>query len=170
MCLVTYLYGTSFTSFFSGKLSQKKLTWYTDFSQTHSTMTQIQMQQPAESIDTMFPPDSGAGPPVSENHVETQLPDSQTSLDDYNRTMLEYTQRQMSSFVDLDDAKSGSGSGTSSRSSQSSGTSGSSGSGDLARQANGPPPASAGAAAARQAARKPQKLPRSPNEAKPSLY
>lgn len=122
--------------------------FYLTVSQTHSTMTQTQMQQPAESIDTMFAPVSGAGPPVSENHVETQRLDSQTSLDDYNRTMLEYTQRQMSSFVDLDDAKAG-GSVTSSRSSQSSGTSGSSGNGDLARQANGPPPTSAGAAAAR---------------------
>lgn len=134
-------------------------------------MTQTQLQQPAESIDTMFPADSGAGPPASGNHLETQRLDSQTSLEDYNRTMLEYTQRQMSSFVDLDDGKSGSGSGTSSRSSQSSGNSGSSGNGEIVRQANGPPPTSAGAAAAaRQAAQQSQKLPRSPNEAKPSRY
>lgn len=131
------------------------------------------MQQPSESIDTMFPTDSGAGPPASGNHVETQRLDTHTSLEDYNRTMLEYTQRQMSSFVDLDDSNSGSDSGTSSRSSQSSGNSGTSNDGVLARQANGPPPTSAGAAAAaatRHGAQQSQKMARSPNEAKPSRY
>lgn len=126
-----------------------------------------QMQQPSENIDTMFPTDSGAGPPVSTNHVETQRLDPHTSLDDYNRTMLEYTQRQMSSFVDLDDVNSRR-SDSSSRSSQSSGNSGISG---IARQANGPPPTSAGAAAAaRHSAQQPHRAGRSPNEAKPSRY
>lgn len=127
-----------------------------------------QMQQPSENIDSMFPTDSGAGPPASTNHVETQRLDPHTSLDDYNRTMLEYTQRQMSSFVDLDDVNSHSGS--SSRSSQSSGNSGTSG---ITRQANGPSPTSAGAAAAataRHNAQQPQRAARSPNEAKPSRY
>ncbi|KAJ5908555.1 hypothetical protein N7495_001237 [Penicillium taxi] len=63
------------------------------------------------------------------------------SLEDYNRTMLEYTHRQMSSFVDME------GHSNSSRSSQNSGNSGSSINGDIPRQANGPPPTSAGAAA-----------------------
>lgn len=115
-----------------------------------------QMQQPLANIGTMFPADSGAGPPASTNHVDTQRLDPHTSLDEYNRTMLEYTQRQISSFVDPDDMNSHSG--RSNRSSQSSGNSGTSG---IVRQANGPPPTSASAAAAARG---------SPNEAKPSRY
>ncbi|KAJ5647232.1 hypothetical protein N7490_003604 [Penicillium lividum] len=87
-----------------------------------------------------FNPDSGAGPP--------QSVDPRTSLEDYNRTMLDYTQRQMSSFVDLDGNRN-----ISSRNSQSSSNSGNSGNsagssnGVLASQANGPPPTSAGSSA-----------------------
>ncbi|KAJ5759760.1 hypothetical protein N7520_006916 [Penicillium odoratum] len=89
-----------------------------------------------------FNPDSGAGPP--------QSVDPRNSLEDYNRTMLDYTQRQMSTFVDLDG---NSRNGTSSRNSQSSSNSGNSGNsagssnGVLASQANGPPPTSAGSSA-----------------------
>lgn len=89
--------------------------------------------------------DSGAGPPAN---VQTERSlDPRISLEDYNRTMLEYTQRQMSTFVDLDNHR---GKGTSSRSSQSSGNSGNSGTssnGVLASQANGPPPTSASSSA-----------------------
>lgn len=90
--------------------------------------------------------DSGAGPPT--DFAETNPMDSRTSLEDYNRTMLHYTQRQMSTFVDLDGLDNSRGNGTSSRSSQSSGNSGNSdnsSNGVLASQANGPPPTSAGA-------------------------
>ncbi|KAJ5741790.1 hypothetical protein N7533_011199 [Penicillium manginii] len=127
------------------------------------------MEQPASNIQGMFTADHGAGPPA-ESHVESQRSiDPHTSLEDYNRTMLEYTQKQMTSFVDLDD---GNGSGTSSRSSQSSGNSGNSrtsNNGVLSRQANGPPPTSA--SAQRQAMQRTGQIPAgSPNEAKPSRY
>lgn len=93
----------------------------------------------------ILPHDTGAGPPGTHIHTERAL-DPQISLEDYNRTMLEYTQRQMSSFVDLGNVRN---EGTSSRSSQSSGSgnsgaSGNSSNGVLASQANGPPPTSAG--------------------------
>lgn len=135
-----------------------------------------QMQQPSDNIQSMFPHESGATGLPHGNHIETQRStDPRISLEDYNRTMLEYTQHQMSSFVDLDDNNSGRG--ASSRSSQSSGNSGRSGAssnGVLARQANGPPPTSAGAAAAAAhhgAHQDPgQKPMRSPSEAKPSRY
>lgn len=118
-------------------------------------MTESEMQQPTETIP-MFPKDdAGAGSPSSGQNVHAlRSMDPLNSLDDYNRTMLEYTHRQMSSFVDVDDSNGASLSGISSRSSQSSGNigrSGSSNNGVLARQANGPPPTSAGAAAARRA-------------------
>lgn len=129
-------------------------------------MSETQMhQQSAEHIETMIPQNAEVGSSISGSHVETQRLDPHTSLGDYNRTMLEYTQRQMSSFVDLDDAKSGSG--TSSRSSQSSGNSGTSSNGVLAGQANGPAPTSASAA---RHAQQRHKAARSPNEAKPSRY
>lgn len=124
-----------------------------------------QMQQPATEIQGMFTSDHGSGPPAGD-HVQSQRAvDPHTSLEDYNRSMLEYTQKQMSSFVDLDD---GNGSGSSSRSSQSSGNSGNSGisnNGSLARQANGPPPTSA--SAQRQAMQRTGQLPvEDPSEAK----
>ncbi|KAJ5995641.1 hypothetical protein N7481_002618 [Penicillium waksmanii] len=129
------------------------------------------MEQPASSIEGMFTADHGSGPPA-ESHVESQRAiDPHTSLEDYNRTMLEYTQKQMSSFVDLDDGNSSSSSSSRSRSSQSSGLSGNSrgsGNGVLARQANGPPPTSA--SAQRHAMQRTGQIPTSPNEAKPSRY
>ncbi|KAJ5906659.1 uncharacterized protein N7473_003575 [Penicillium subrubescens] len=109
-----------------------------------------QMQQPSDNIHNMFAHESGETGPSHGNHVETQRStDPRNSLEDYNRTMLEYTQRQMSSFVDIDDNNSGnSGSSRSSQSSGNSGRSGTSSNGVLARQANGAPPTSASAAAA----------------------
>ncbi|KAJ5099653.1 hypothetical protein N7532_006654 [Penicillium argentinense] len=129
------------------------------------------MQQPAENIQGMFTADSGAGPPTGSTVQTQRALDPHSSLEDYNRTLLEYTQRQMSSFVDLDDGGHR-GSGASSRSSQSSGNSGQSGSsnnGTLAHQANGPPPTSASAQhqAFQRIGRNPEG---SPNEAKPSRY
>ncbi|OQE19489.1 hypothetical protein PENSTE_c015G03395 [Penicillium steckii] len=127
------------------------------------------MQQPASQIQGMFSPDQGSGSPAVESHVQSQRAvDPHTSLEDYNRSMLEYTHKQMSSFVDLDGPQQGSG--VSSRSSQSSGDSGSSGAsnkGSIARQANGPPPTSA--SAQDQALKRTGQL-SSPNEAKPSRY
>ena len=126
------------------------------------------------SSQPMFPTDTGAGPPQTGNHVETARSlDPRHSLGDYNRTMLEYTQRQMTSFVDLEDNNGGGG--ASSRSSQSSGNSGRSDAsinGVLVGQANGPPPTSASSAAQAQheAQRTRFKGAHSPNEAKPSRY
>lgn len=134
-----------------------------------------QMQQPSDNIHNMFPHESEGNGPLHGNHVETQRStDPRISLEDYNRTMLEYTQRQMSSFVDLDDRNTSSASNRSSQSSGESGRSGASSNGILARQANGLPPTSAGAAAAathhgthQYHGQTPM---RSPNEAKPSRY
>ncbi|CAP96512.1 hypothetical protein PCH_Pc21g16150 [Penicillium rubens Wisconsin 54-1255] len=69
---------------------------------THSA----QMEQATEDIHSMFP-DSGG--------MENMADPARALLEDYNRSMLQYTQRQMSSFVDTDDTR---------RSSQSSGQSG----------------------------------------------
>lgn len=108
-------------------------------------MTQVaQMQQPNENVESMFPADSGGvNIPASETHVDSyqSLDPARASLEDYNRSMLLYTQRQMSNFVDVDHSHRGSGS--SSRSSQSSGQSGrsnESSASDGARNANGPSP------------------------------
>ncbi|KAJ5575649.1 hypothetical protein N7535_002575 [Penicillium sp. DV-2018c] len=105
-------------------------------------MTAAQMQQPAESIHNMFPSDTQT---VDNKSSETRIGSYQAldpahdSLEDYNRSMLQYTQRQMSSFVDDDNSHPDRGS--TSRSSQDSGQSGrssaSSGT-DMASQANGP--------------------------------
>ncbi|CAG8373151.1 unnamed protein product [Penicillium salamii] len=107
-------------------------------------MTQAaQMQYPTESVKSMFPTDSGGvNNPASETLVDSyrSLDPARASLEDYNRSMLQYTQRQMSTFVDVDDSHRGSG--TSSRSSQSSGQSGRSNDAtgsSMARNANGPP-------------------------------
>ncbi|PYH42691.1 uncharacterized protein BP01DRAFT_367893 [Aspergillus saccharolyticus JOP 1030-1] len=69
--------------------------------------------------------------------------DPNTSVEDYNRVMLEYTQRRMADFAEFDDDK-GSFPSRSSRSSQTSGDSGASTSGVLASQAAGPTSTSAG--------------------------
>jgi hypothetical protein len=115
-------------------------------------MNQNTHMQPTDMVQGMFAHDAGAGPPPSDSHVESQRSmDPHVSLEDYNRHMLEYTQRQMSSFVDLDDNRD---SGSSGRSSESSGSSCNSGrsshnSSVVTSQANAPP-TSAGAAAAKQ--------------------
>jgi hypothetical protein len=114
------------------------------------------MQNLSESNLNMFPQDGGAELSPTNNNVETSRSvNPRNSLDDYNRTMLEYTQRQMSSFFDHDEGSGSSGSssrsshsgnsGASSRSSLSSGNGGAFNNG-VARQANGPPPTSASAA------------------------
>ncbi|GLA39325.1 hypothetical protein AnigIFM63604_005000 [Aspergillus niger] len=82
-----------------------------------------------------MPPTGGEGCRPPGDHLETgRAVDPHSSVEDYSRVMLEYTQRRMADFTDLDDEK---GSSRSSRSSQTSGNSGSSTSGMLARQAAG---------------------------------
>ena len=109
-------------------------------------MTERSQIQPQN--DLLSSNDSGAGPPLSNVH-HSRL-DPQNSIEDYNRTMLEYTHRQMSTFVDNDEARAAGD--TSSRSSRSSGNSGTSGNGVLARPANGSPPTSASSSADARAA------------------
>ncbi|OOF94334.1 hypothetical protein ASPCADRAFT_208848 [Aspergillus carbonarius ITEM 5010] len=84
-----------------------------------------------------MPPTSGEGcrPPGDPSVHTARAADPHSSVEDYSRVMLEYTQRRMADFADLDDDK-GSFS-RSSRSSQTSGSSGTSTSGLLARQAAG---------------------------------
>ncbi|EAW14779.1 uncharacterized protein ACLA_001900 [Aspergillus clavatus NRRL 1] len=103
------------------------------------------MQQP-KNIGPTFPTDGGGCRPPGEPQVESQRSmDPNTSIEDYNRVMLEYTQRRMSTFLDMED-ESASPASRSSRSSDTSGSSGISVSGMLARQAAAP----TSAAAARQ--------------------
>lgn len=113
-------------------------------------MTQVAPMQNLNDNVQMFPTDTNTGGvniPASETHVDSYKPlDSGcTSLEDYNHTMLLYTQRQMSAFVGESDRGSGR-SGRSGRSSQSSGQSGQSSRSNEstasggARNANGPPP------------------------------
>ncbi|RAL01921.1 uncharacterized protein BO80DRAFT_434066 [Aspergillus ibericus CBS 121593] len=84
-----------------------------------------------------MPPIGGEGcrPPGDPSLQTARSVDPHSSVEDYSRVMLEYTQRRMADFADLDDDK-GSFS-RSSRSSQTSGSSGNSTSGLLARQAAG---------------------------------
>lgn len=117
-----------------------------------------QIQQQADLYHSQ---DSGDGPPLS-NVNNTRL-DPHNSIEEYNRSMLEHTQRQMSTFVDLDSINLGDA--TSSRSSQSSGDSGTSSTGVLARGANGVPPTSASSSAdARSSQQLRSKSSRSANE------
>ncbi|PYH96115.1 hypothetical protein BO71DRAFT_321503 [Aspergillus ellipticus CBS 707.79] len=91
-----------------------------------------------QKIDSM-PPTGGEGcrPPGEHSvHMDRSV-DPHSSVEDYSRVMLEYTQRRMAGFADLDDGKGGRPS-RSSRSSQTSGNSGTSTSGFMARQAAGP--------------------------------
>ncbi|CRL29429.1 unnamed protein product [Penicillium camemberti] len=76
-----------------------------------------QIQQATENIHTMFPGSDNVDTMSNETLVDSyrSLDPSRASLEDYNRSMLQYTQRQMSSFVDTDDSR---------RDSQSSGKSG----------------------------------------------
>ncbi|KAJ5958163.1 uncharacterized protein N7479_005313 [Penicillium vulpinum] len=73
---------------------------------THSA----QMQQATENINSMFPDSGGVDNIASETHVDSyrSLDPSSSSLEDYNRSMLQYTQRQMSCFVDMNDSRRGS--------------------------------------------------------------
>ncbi|KAJ5495284.1 hypothetical protein N7539_000400 [Penicillium diatomitis] len=83
---------------------------------------QNMMQQPACTVQSMYPNQAGGDSSLQGANVETQRAfDPRTTIEDYNRTMLEYTQRQISSFVDLDENNNSNG--TRSRSSQSSGNS-----------------------------------------------
>lgn len=71
------------------------------------------------NLNSMNSPEAGASP--SQGPVQTQRSlDPRSSLSDYNRVMLEYTQRRMSTFVDPDD---GNGSPLSRSSRESSSTS-----------------------------------------------
>ncbi|KAF7521505.1 hypothetical protein PCG10_008284 [Penicillium crustosum] len=76
-----------------------------------------QIQQATENIHTMFTGSDNVDTMSNEALVNSyrSLDPSRASLEDYNRSMLQYTQRQMSSFVDTDDSR---------RDSQSSGKSG----------------------------------------------
>ncbi|KAJ5197469.1 hypothetical protein N7449_007948 [Penicillium cf. viridicatum] len=76
-----------------------------------------QIQQATENIHTMFPGSDNVESMSNETLVDSyrSLDPSAATLEDYNRSMLKYTQRQMSSFVDTDDSR---------RDSQSSGKSG----------------------------------------------
>ncbi|OQE35438.1 hypothetical protein PENCOP_c013G02295 [Penicillium coprophilum] len=95
-------------------------------------MTQaVQMQHASDNINSMFSNSGRVDNMASETHIEPyqSLDPSRASLEDYNRSMLQYTQRQMSSFVDTDGSR---------RGSQCSGQSGSSmTSGGVSRQGNG---------------------------------
>lgn len=97
--------------------------------------------------------------PEGTNAQTSRSLDPETSLEDYNRTMLEYTQRQMS-FVDADDRSSSSGVSSRSGSSRNGGV--------LADQAHGPPLTSASAAAQHNANRR--KAAQNSAEAKASGY
>lgn len=123
-------------------------------------MTERSQIKPQTNILSSY--DSGAGPPL--NNLHHSRLDPQNSIEDYNRTMLEYTHRQMSTFVDNDEGRAIGN--TSSRSSQSSGNSGASGNGVFPRHANGSPPTSASSSAdPRHAAQQLRhKTPRAANE------
>ncbi|PWY79651.1 hypothetical protein BO70DRAFT_293132 [Aspergillus heteromorphus CBS 117.55] len=86
-----------------------------------------------------MPPSTGEGcrPPGEPSVQFNRSLEPPSSVEDYSRVMLEYTQRRMAGFVDLDDDKGGHAT-HSSRSSQTSGNSGTSTSGFMARQASGP--------------------------------
>ncbi|OJJ95457.1 hypothetical protein ASPACDRAFT_64367 [Aspergillus aculeatus ATCC 16872] len=92
-----------------------------------------------------MPPTGGEAcrPPGDYRIHSHRTTDPHSSVEDYNRIMLEYTQRRMADFAEFDDDK-GSFPSRSSRSSQTSGNSGTSTSGVLARQAAGPTSTSAG--------------------------
>ncbi|CAI7678130.1 unnamed protein product [Penicillium discolor] len=73
-----------------------------------STMSHpAQIQQATENIPTMFPGSDSVDTMPNETLVDSyrSLDPSRASLEDYNRSMLQYTQRQMSSFVDTDDSR-----------------------------------------------------------------
>ncbi|KGO43399.1 hypothetical protein PEX1_025060 [Penicillium expansum] len=95
---------------------------------THSA----QLQQPTENLNSMFSDSGGVENMANETLIDSyrSLDPTRASLEDYNRSMLQYTQRQMSSFADTDDSRRDSqSSGKSGRSSASSGS-------NMSRQAN----------------------------------
>ncbi|KAI9041730.1 uncharacterized protein KD926_006454 [Aspergillus affinis] len=95
------------------------------------------MEQQNQASQGMFPTDGGGYHPAGELHVNTaRALDPHTSIEDYSRVMLQYTQNRMSGFARLDDDKRLPAS-RSSRSSDTGNESGDSASGMLARQANG---------------------------------
>ncbi|PLB51917.1 hypothetical protein P170DRAFT_471843 [Aspergillus steynii IBT 23096] len=93
------------------------------------------MDQSTKGTQPMFPTGSEDYRPSAEPHINTSRAlDPHTSIEDYSRVMLQYTQNRMSGFARLDDDKGSSGS----RSGSDTGNeSGDSASGVLARQADG---------------------------------
>lgn len=95
------------------------------------------MEQQSQATQGMFPTDHEGYCPPGESHVDTtRALNPHTSIEDYSRVMLQYTQNRMSGFTRLDDDK-GSHANRSSRSSDTGNESGDSASGVLARQPNG---------------------------------
>ncbi|KAL4903412.1 hypothetical protein BDW74DRAFT_179829 [Aspergillus multicolor] len=94
-------------------------------------------------ISTMNANSNVIHPGQSDNFNVHSRRSSQSTVEDYSRVMLEYTQRRMAGFAEVPGADNDRGSATShsSRSSNTSGQSGTSTSGILAGQAAGPPPA-----------------------------
>lgn len=80
----------------------------------------------ADLADTplnMLPPGSSGPYPAETQPQKARQLNPRASLDDYNRVMLEYTKRRMSTFADVDGGRHGSPSSDSSRSSGNSSTS-----------------------------------------------
>lgn len=95
------------------------------------------MEQQTQAPQGMFPADGGGYHTPGEPHVDTTRSlDPHTSIEDYSRVMLQYTQNRMSGFAGLDDDK-GSPASRSSGSSDTGNESGDSTSGMLARQMDG---------------------------------
>ncbi|KAL4742097.1 hypothetical protein BDV11DRAFT_37109 [Aspergillus similis] len=96
------------------------------------------MNADASSRNVIYPGQS-EGPGAHNRRSST------STVEDYSRIMLEYTQRRLAGFADrLGDSDRGSATSRSSRSSNTSGQSGTSTSGFLAGQASGPGPSLAG--------------------------
>lgn len=99
---------------------------------------------PSETIRSMLPTDGGGTAPLEDIvHHPSHRPNSNAYIDDYNRVMLQYTQRQVATFIDSDSGGNGPSSSASSRSngscsSESSGDSSDLPCGNMARQASGP--------------------------------
>lgn len=108
-----------------------------------------------EDINPIVAPSHAGASGYNMSQVQTARPlDPRSSLEDYNRVMLAYTQRRMSTFVDMDNANGrGSPSSRSSRGSNSSGESGKSNSGILSRQGDVTSTPSSAAASAPQSHR-----------------
>ncbi|KAK1144363.1 hypothetical protein N8T08_005516 [Aspergillus melleus] len=95
------------------------------------------MEQQTQPPQGMFPADGGGYHTPGESHVDTTRSlDPHTSIEDYSRVMLQYTQNRMSGFARLDDDK-GSPASRSSGSSDTGNESSDSTSGMFARQMDG---------------------------------